>query len=80
MRTYSFEVYNFLNSIGITLDQYDLGIVKDLPVRYLKSSMTFQIGESTKTFDRWANSIAIEFDLTLNKDRRKLTRFIGSLS
>ena len=47
-----------------------VGIWKDYHVRYLEGAGKFQIGD--KDFDRWSNSVDLEFDIWLPKGQRKL--------
>ena len=67
------SAYEILAELGITL-QYGVGEYHGRAVRYLEDSGILQIGDSD--FDRWANSIEIEFDLISKKGQREFLRWI----
>lgn len=65
---------DFLASLGIHISVYGTGEWRGRQVRYLPERGAFQIGE--ENFDRWANSVELEFSLWLPKGQRALARFV----
>ena len=41
-----------------------------------EDSSIIQIGEDNKTFDRWANSVDLEFDIKRPSEKRKFIDFV----
>ena len=77
MNTYNYQIEDLLNEFGVVLTN-DYGLIKNRPVRLVEN--LFQIGEDTKTFDRWANSVDLEFDVYKASDIRQLRRwFVDNL-
>lgn len=60
------------NEFNIELE-YDAGIYKNRNVRFLEDIGLFQVGDDN--FDRWANSVELEFDLFLPKGQRQFIRW-----
>lgn len=48
---------------------------KGVNVRYLETSGIFQVG--TDDFDRWANSVSLEFEVWQRKGQRALMNWAG---
>lgn len=66
---------DFLAFAHILIDSAGCGRLYNRNTRLLESGV-FQIGEDDKTFDRWANSVELEFDLSQPKGQRKFQRYI----
>jgi hypothetical protein len=66
------DVNELLTDLGITLE-YCCGTYKGRNVRYLEDRGVFQIGNDC--FDRWANSVCLEFEVWLPKGQRQLERW-----
>jgi hypothetical protein len=66
-----------LSECGIVL-KYGCGKFKNQSVRYLEDSAIFQIGGCDNNFDRWGNSVALEFDLWTPKGQRAFLRWVKS--
>lgn len=64
----------FLETLGIHIDEYGTGKWRNREVRYLKQYGLFQIGDNN--FDRWANSVEWEFYIWQPKEQRALERFV----
>jgi len=56
------------------IETYGAAKIKDRHIRYLESTGVIQIGE--KDFDRWANSVELEFEAWLPKGRRQFIRWL----
>jgi len=46
------------------------------PVRLLEDEGLFQVGEHDRTFDRWANSVELEFRTYTGSGIRKLRKWL----
>ncbi len=55
---------------------YDNGTFKNRPVRFLSDIGVFQVGDDN--FDRWGNSVELEFDLWTPKGQRAFLRWVKS--
>lgn len=64
-----------LRDLSVNFDKYGTGMLNGRPVRYLEMSGLFQVGDDD--FDRWANSVELEFDIWLPKGQRQLERWIN---
>ncbi len=58
---------DLIDEVGIALE-HDCGKHRGHDVRFLSNIGVFQVGE--KDFDRWANSVEMEFDLLLPSGQR----------
>lgn len=68
----------FLATLAITVDKYGTGTFMGRNTRLLEIGL-FQIGEDIVTFDRWANSVELEFDLSQSKGQRKFRRWLETI-
>ena len=68
----------FLATVAITVDKYGTGTFMCRNTRLLEVGI-FQIGEDAATFDRWANSVEFEFDLSQSKGQRKFHRWLETI-
>lgn len=66
---------DFLALQAIPLDKYGTGTFMGRNTRLLATGV-FQIGDDD--FDRWANSVDLEFDLSQAKGQRQLARWLKS--
>lgn len=64
-----------LSECGIIL-KYDNGSFKNRPVRFLSEIGVLQVGDDN--FDRWGNSVELEFDLWTPKGQRAFLRWVKS--
>ena len=65
----------FLTEQDITVDDAGCGRFAGRNTRLLEMGV-FEIGESDRTFDRWANSVELEFDLSQAKGQRQFKRWL----
>lgn len=66
----------FLAFHAIPLDKYGTGTFMGRNTRLLEVGV-FQIGDND--FDRWANSVDLEFDLSQAKGQRQFVRWLDSI-
>lgn len=64
---------DLLNENGIRLE-HGCGIFRGKNLRYIESRGALQIGDDD--FDRWANSLSLEFDLYQLKGQRQFLRWV----
>ena len=62
-----------LEELGIDLE-YGCGLAKGRPLRYLATEGLIQIGDDD--FDRWANSVEVEFDVWQPKGLRQFEKWV----
>lgn len=74
MNTYIGLIEDLLIKFNVVLTN-DYGWVSNRPVRIVEN--LFQIGEDKKTFDRWANSVDLEFDIFRPAEVRRLQRWLA---
>ena len=72
---HNYSPEQILAELGIHLE-YGVGEYHGRPIRFLEDSGVVQIGESE--FDRWANSVDCEFDLSAKKGQREFLRWVES--
>ena len=70
------DLNELFEELGIEL-KYGCGIFRGKHVRYLRERGVFQVGDSD--FDRWANSVDLEFDVWQPKGQRNLRRWAKGL-
>jgi hypothetical protein len=70
---YSPDIDELFRELDIKLTD-GVGYWKGHPVRYLEEAGMFQIGD--KDFDRWSNSVDLEFEIWLPKGQRKLRKWM----
>jgi len=63
--------------LGIKFDDdaWGYGRFKGRNIRYLEHRGVLQIGERDEDFDRWANSVELEFEVWKSAGQRALTRW-----
>lgn len=66
------SIHEILEEFGIAL-VYGCGWYKGLRVRWLPGRSAFQVG--VEDFDRWANSVDLEFDMKSKKGLREFRRW-----
>lgn len=71
------SIETMLIDLGIKLKS-GYGRFKNRNIRYLPDYGVIQIGESDETFDRWANSVELEFDVIQPKGQRQFLRWINT--
>ncbi len=64
---------DFLVELAIVIDSAGCGTLKGRNTRLLEIGV-FQIGDDD--FDRWANSVELEFDLSQSKGQRQFKRWL----
>jgi hypothetical protein len=74
METGMNKVSELFADLDISL-KYGCGRYRNRNVRFLEPEGLFQIGEPDEDFDRWGNSVEVEFDLYTKVGRRQLIRF-----
>jgi len=72
MTDYIPEIEELFRELDIKLTD-GVGYWKGYHVRYLEEAGMFQIGDTD--FDRWANSVDLEFEIWLPKGQRKLRKW-----
>ena len=65
-----------LNEFNLKLN-HGYGKIGDRPIRYLEDEGLFQIGETMKTFDRWANSVEYDFEVFKASGIRCLRKWLS---
>lgn len=64
-----------------TSDRYDPdsgeGMIGGRKIRYLESAGVVQIGDCN--FDRWANSVELEFEIWLPKGQRQFSKWVKTV-
>jgi hypothetical protein len=63
-----------LSDLGIILE-YGCAKFKNRPIRFLEEIGVLQVGDDD--FDRWANSVGVEFDLLTPKGQRAFLRWVN---
>lgn len=66
-----------LEGLDIVLE-YGYGRHKGRHVRFLSSCGIFEVGEDDSTFDRWANSVELRFDIATKKGQREFIRWCSA--
>lgn len=64
-----------LTECGISLT-YNNGTFKNRNIRFLSEIGVLQVGDDN--FDRWGNSVELEFDLWTPKGQRAFLRWVNS--
>ena len=72
------DAREMLELAGIPHGEY-YGRLGSRNTRYLPDRMVVQIGEDDSTFDRWANSVDMEFDIGSGRGRRAFVRAAAAI-
>lgn len=67
-----------LLELGFDLDEFGYGMWCGRYVRYIPVIGLFEVSEPFDTFDRWANSTELSFDIWLKKGQRRLRKWLKS--
>ena len=70
-------IEDILEQHHITLG-YGCGMFQGRQIRYLEERGLLQVGDDD--FDRWANSVELEFEVWQKKGLRQLNKYLASLA